>query len=276
MKVYLSFVACSLFLFASSLVVKAQGWHGIQPLHSSHEDVEGRFGRQLSGSIKEGTVFYDLPNEAVTIDYARDGFCLHGERWRVPKGTVLAIIVSPKKPIEFSELNMGDKTYSRTDYPDRPGSMTYFDEEKGERIDVFGGQITSIRYFPARKDENLRCAGQGSFGTTRTANDYHWLDRYQRISFNAEKKRLDNFAIHLEKNPEAIGYIIVYPAGRQSLYEAKSRGRRAKAYLVKIRHIESKRIVTMNGGHREKVTVELYLIPREAPPPTPVPAHDGN
>ena len=276
MKVYLAFVACCLCMFASSLVGKAQGWQGIQPLHSSQEEVERRLGRQSSGGINEGTVFYDLPDEAVTIDYARDGFCLNGELWRVPKGTVLEIIISPKKPIGVSEMNLDDKRYRRTDYPDRPGSMTYFDEENGVRIDVFHRHITSIRYLASRKDENLRCVGQGSFGTVRTANEYHWLDRYYRISFNAEKKRLDNFAIHLKKNPGTIGYIIVYPAEGQSSNEARLRARRAKAYMVKTRQIESKRIATMNGGHRDKLTVELYIIPIEAPAPTPVRKHDGN
>ena len=274
MKIFLALMGHLVFLVSSSVVAKAQGWNGIEPLHSSRADVERILGNP-SDHTAQTSVFYNRREAAVVIDYTSESGCLKGQGWQVPKGTVLEIIISPKTTVTLSELHLDERNYKRTDNPNRPATATYVNEQNGQRIDVFEGQVTSIRYFPAAKDINLRCSGESTFSEEQTStHDYHWLDRYGRIAFAAEKRRLDNFAIHIQKNPDAVGYLIVYAGRRASVNEAEAWAKRAKAYLLKVRSVPSSRIVTIDGGYREKLTVELYLIPRDSAPPIPLPTVD--
>ncbi|MGB7925718.1 MAG: hypothetical protein WCF57_20945 [Pyrinomonadaceae bacterium] len=97
------------------------------------------------------------------------------------------------------------------------------------------------------------------------------FDEYGNINRDDEKARLDNFAIQLQQEPDAQGYIIVYAGRRSRPGDAQKRADRARDYLVTLRGIDSRRIVTLDGGTREDLTVELWLVPTGAPAPTPRP-----
>jgi hypothetical protein len=97
------------------------------------------------------------------------------------------------------------------------------------------------------------------------------IDEYGNIRFNDEKARLDNYAIELQNEPTAQGYIICYGGRRGRAGEAAARCDRAKNYLVTTRGIDASRIVTVDGGFRENLTVELWLVPTGAQPPTASP-----
>jgi hypothetical protein len=90
------------------------------------------------------------------------------------------------------------------------------------------------------------------------------FDEYGNIRFNDEKARLDNYAIQLQNTPGSEGYIIAYGtcAG-----EGQARADRAKNYLVNTRGIEAGRIVTIDGGCRSDLTVELWIVPTGATKP---------
>ena len=66
---------------------------------------------------------------------------------------------------------------------------------------------------------------------------------------------------------DAQGHILAYDGKRARTGEAAERAKRAKDYLVKVRRINPKRIVIFNAGHREKSTIELYLLPAGGDPP---------
>lgn len=95
------------------------------------------------------------------------------------------------------------------------------------------------------------------------------FDEYGDIAFEDEKARLDNFAIPLKEEPRSLGYILAYAGRRARVNEARARLERAKNYLVNERGIEAERIVLIDGGHREELTVELWPLPSDAPPITP-------
>jgi len=102
------------------------------------------------------------------------------------------------------------------------------------------------------------------------------VDSYGDITFNDEKARLDNFAIALQNEPRSTGYIIAYgtcegdgPCTHKSCIVAQKRLVRAKDYLVKERGIDAGRIVTIDGGCRAEVTVDLFVCGEGAPAPTP-------
>jgi hypothetical protein len=90
------------------------------------------------------------------------------------------------------------------------------------------------------------------------------FDEYGNIRFNDEKARLDNFAIQLQNDPGAQGYIIAYGT---CTGEGQARADRAKDYLVNTRGIDAGRIVTVDGGCRPELTVQLWIVPSGATPP---------
>jgi hypothetical protein len=100
------------------------------------------------------------------------------------------------------------------------------------------------------------------------------IDEYGNIRFNDEKARLDNFAIELQNDPTSQGYLICYGGRKGKAGEAQRRCDRAKDYLTSTRGIDASRIVTVDGGYREDLTVELWLVPSGANPPTASPNVD--
>lgn len=110
------------------------------------------------------------------------------------------------------------------------------------------------------------------------------FDSFGDICCDDEKARLDNFAVALEHEPEAQGYIIFYGGRRQNYPychssrqrfprrgESQARVARLKSYLVNARVLDPKRIVVINGGYRESWTAELWIVPKGANPPAPSP-----
>lgn len=94
------------------------------------------------------------------------------------------------------------------------------------------------------------------------------FDEYGSIAFKDEKARLDNFAIQLQNEPSAQGYIIAYDPRP---VEAQARATRAKDLMVSYYGFDPGRIVTVNGGYRKNREVELWITPTGATPPTPTP-----
>ncbi len=91
------------------------------------------------------------------------------------------------------------------------------------------------------------------------------FDEYGNIRFNDEKARLDNFAIQLQNEPTAQGYIIGYGSCDA---EGQTRANRAKDYLVNTRGIDAGRIVVVDGGCLPELLVQLWVAPQGATAPT--------
>jgi hypothetical protein len=102
------------------------------------------------------------------------------------------------------------------------------------------------------------------------------FDEYGNIRFNDEKARLDNYAIELQNDPGSQGYIIAYGGRRGTAGEAQARGDRAKNYLVNTRGIDAGRLTVVDGGYREDLTVELWIVPTGATPPTATPTVEAS
>ena len=91
------------------------------------------------------------------------------------------------------------------------------------------------------------------------------FDEYGNIRFNDEKARLDNFAIQLQNEPTAQGYIIGYGSCDA---EGQTRANRAKDYLVNTRGIDGGRLVVVDGGCLPELLVQLWVAPQGAVAPT--------
>lgn len=95
------------------------------------------------------------------------------------------------------------------------------------------------------------------------------FDEYPDIARNDEKARLDNFAIELQNDPTATGYIIIYPERGAPSATVQTRSTNIIDYLVNTRGQDSRRIVTLVGPQRESLTLELWISPQGALAPKP-------
>jgi len=91
------------------------------------------------------------------------------------------------------------------------------------------------------------------------------FDEYGNIRFNDEKARLDNYAIQLQNEPTATGYIVGYGSCGT---EGTTRANRAKDYLVNTRGIDAGRITVVDGGCLPELLVQLWVAPQGSTAPT--------
>jgi hypothetical protein len=207
-------------------------------------------------------ITYDLKNERVNVGYSNGGCENSQAEWNVPSGTVTSIIIYLQTKLTLSDLGIDLNRFEKFINPHNPDSVYYNNNEQGISFGTKPtGEVVVIEYFPAAKDSHLRCPG---FSPTRLTSDemqYYKFDEYSNLPLSDEKARLDNFAIHLRKEPQFKGYIIVYAGPRARPGEAQARAKRAKDYLVNIRAIVAERVVTIDGGRRIESGVQLYALP---------------
>ena len=262
-------------LFLAAIILRlsqssnAKDWRGLIPLHSTRDDVTRLLGP--SPDANNIRARYSLEKEDVYIVFSSDESyrrCSSG----VPKEAVLLIQITPKTKLRLSDLRIEQSQYRSFD-PSSPPDIGYvglINDVDGVVIQTFKGYVSVICYIANIEDRKL-C---GSYyehpeGFVSIIVDFfsRKSDEYNKLSFEDEKARLDNFAIQLQNEPDSVGYVIVYAGRRARINEAKEVGERAKRYLIKTRKINRKRVITIDGGHREQLTTELYLQGRDLPPP---------
>lgn len=97
------------------------------------------------------------------------------------------------------------------------------------------------------------------------------FDEYGNVNWGDEKPRLDNFAVALLNDPTSLGYLVCYGGRVGRAGEARRRCARAKGYLSGYRRVPAEQVVTVDGGYREELTVEVWVVPPGAAPPGPTP-----
>ena len=133
------------------------GWKGIVPLRSTRTEDERQLGTPVAPC--EETCTYQAPSERVTIVYSNDP-CGRGDanRWRVPAGTVVTIIVYPTEKPKLKDLKLNLRRFSKTKDPELAGYWVYTDEREGIRYEVSDrGRVLGIEWFPVPKDDSLNC-----------------------------------------------------------------------------------------------------------------------
>lgn len=266
----------SLFI-AFPVFAQTKGWRGIVPLRSTRADVERQLG-QPAQKITDYSVFYRTASETIMIRYAQGLPCGIGEKysqWRVPRYTVESILVSPTQTLRFSDLRIDEAKYDKRQGGHLTEDVYYINEQTGESVRVFRGEVKAISYFPGTLVRHLRCPGSA------TGPDAKCLglaparfDSYGVLSIERERSLLDNFSIALKDEPNRTGFIIAYAGKHARVGEAKARAERAKNYLVKERGFEAKRLEAIDGGFREVPEVDLYVVPNGVCEPTPTPTID--
>jgi hypothetical protein len=214
-----------------------------------------------------GGITYDLETDRLNVVYS-GGTCREvGGQWNVPRGSVIGITIYPQTRLVLADLKIDLNGFEKFVNPYVGDRIAYSNKEEGIAVTTTSrGEVISIEYFPAAKDNDLRCPAVPQDGDARK------FDEYSNLPFSDEKARLDNFGIYLRKDePTFTGYIIVYAGQRARSGTAQARAKRARDYLVKVRGLEATRIVTIDGGCRNKLEVELYALPTSTSPPTPNP-----
>ena len=258
-----SIVLVSLLMIISLAFTQDEaGWRGIVPLHSTRAQVE-----QLVGVLDTRCQCYSTETETIRVEYA-SGPCtgvLAG--WNVPVDTVLSLQIFPKKPLLFSEVKIKKEDFITT--VDDTVTTYYGDGERGLRYSVTSsGTVASIWYGPSIKQNKLRCAGFPPTDGGITAYRPYYVFPFETV--DDVKRRLAEFGVRLLNEPRLKGYIIVY-GQRKTVDPVDSFVKSAELYLVEDLNINPNTIQASNGGYREHPTVELFLIPREWPPPIATP-----
>lgn len=100
------------------------------------------------------------------------------------------------------------------------------------------------------------------------------VDSFNYTNSEEGSARIDNFRNHLNQSPQSAGLVIVYGAklGKKGAIDAHIRGIK-KAFALK--GIDHQRTPAINGGYREKLMIEFWLIPPGAETPLPSPTVDA-
>jgi len=100
------------------------------------------------------------------------------------------------------------------------------------------------------------------------------FDEFENVNCEVELARLDGLFSKLQDNPDYQAYIIVYGGQQGRRYEAMSYAARMRFYLTRTRRLDSRRIITIDGGYRENLTSVFWLGKRGQPmPPTTPTVH---
>ena len=260
-------LACIATTASLTVSLQSDGWRGIVPLRSSRTQVEqvlGRFGTRCK--------CYSTETETVRVKYA-SGPCkgdLAG--WNVPQGTVLSLQIYPKNPMSFSEMRVAKEEFVKT--VDDATFTHYGNGEKGLRYSVsWDGTLESIWYGPSVKDNNLRCAGfPPTDGGVTAYTPYH---EFPYKTVDDIKSRIGDFGIRLVEDRKFKGYVIVYRTGDKKTNPIARLMTTTKKYLIRKLNVDARAVEVIDGGFRERPTVELFLIPRDWPPPVPTPTLGG-
>jgi hypothetical protein len=246
-------------------VATAKDWRGIKPLHSTRADVK----RLLGESPDPCRCRYDLEKEVVSFTYSwAEDPCATDIPFfpKVPKNTVLEITVRPKARIFFEDLHFDKSKFKKVGEAGFEYINYFTNPEEGVLVEVepCDDQVRWIYYQPPADDDTPKCPeGRGIFDPPTPRK----FDEYGFIGLKEERMRLDNFAVQLQQEPEAEGYIVVHAGTPSRVSEAQRRAARAKQYLVTRRGIRAERIVPVGYGSRNERVVELIVRPPSIPAP---------
>ena len=256
-------VLASLLIMSLAFTQDAPGWRGIVPLRSTRAQVE-----QLVGALDVRCQCYSTEMATIRVDYA-SGPCTGAlAGWNVPIDTVLSLQIYPKKALLFSELKIQKEDFVKT--VDDTVTTYYGNADKGLRYSVTSsGTVASVWYGPSIKQNKLRCAGFPPTDGGITA--YRPYTEFPFETVDDIKNRLGEFGVRLLKEPQLKGYIIVY-GQRNKVTPIDQFVTSTKSYLLEELTINPNSVEVTNGGYRSDATVELFVIPREWPPPIATPA----
>lgn len=131
----------------------AKSWRQITPLRSTAEDVT-----KLSESCKETETRCQFTLEDQEVMVVFSGSKVGDlECKRIPKGTVLAVIIKFSRPRRLRDFQLKNKKFKVFDpsYPPDMGYKTYYYAKEGFLINTYKDQVIGLVYVAAKKDVHL-------------------------------------------------------------------------------------------------------------------------
>jgi len=97
------------------------------------------------------------------------------------------------------------------------------------------------------------------------------FDSYGSRPARIEAARLNAFAVQLREQPGTQGFVLAYGGRRGYAREAQKLATDSQEYLVRTLGIEPGRIVAVDGGVKENLIVDLWIVPTGSVRPVPDP-----
>ena len=137
------------------------------------------------------------------------------------------------------------------------------------RVDTVGLTGQTVKATLSMGGSTMDCSASCALSIPVPEPKSRKFDEFPDISRNDEKARLDNYGVELQNDPTSTGYVVIYPGRSGRSGDVQRHTARIVDYLVNSRGIDARRIVTLVGGTRDALMVELWSCPQGATPPTP-------
>lgn len=129
-------------------------WRGITPLKSTCEDVKKVLKvDKCTLPIAE----YTLPDFRVMVEFENETCDAEPRAWRVPRGTVIALTISPRSELRPSEFGLDLSKYKKREGGDIVGLEHFDSEEEGVTVDLYRGFVQNLFLYPRKSEAALRC-----------------------------------------------------------------------------------------------------------------------
>jgi hypothetical protein len=99
----------------------------------------------------------------------------------------------------------------------------------------------------------------------------HKIAEYGTLPLKDEQAKLDDFFVEFYNSSETRIYIYAYGGRKSRPGDARRAAERAKRYLVGKREVDAASVEIVDGGYREELAVELWIVPNIVEPPEPTP-----
>lgn len=129
-------------------------WRGITPLRSTCDDVK----KVLSVETCSMPITnYDRPELHVMISFATGDCDKTPHGFRVSKGTVTSITLSPQIPMTPEMFGLDLSKYKKRADGEIVGLDHYTNVDEGVSVDMYRGVIQNLFLYPRKADEAMRC-----------------------------------------------------------------------------------------------------------------------
>lgn len=143
-----------LFLMLVTMRSQSNCWRGITPLRSTCEDVKKILKMdKCTLPISE----YTVPDFRVMVEFQNETCDSEPRAWRVPKGTVTAITISPRNEMRPSEFGLDLSKYKKREDGEIVGVEHYDSQEEGVTVDLYRGFVQNLFLYPRKSEYTLRC-----------------------------------------------------------------------------------------------------------------------
>jgi hypothetical protein len=96
------------------------------------------------------------------------------------------------------------------------------------------------------------------------------IDEFPHVPYSEIVARMDAYFVQLANEPTMTGYIIIY-GSRQGKKRDVARVTKSLRDMMAFRRYDTSRVTIVDGGLREEMWVEVYLVPPGSEPPKPTP-----